>query len=58
MSNPVNIEKDLNTWTFDDLCKWASWEVVQSLYSGSTLKSTMWGILQVATQWKPPKEIK
>jgi len=58
MNSPINIEKDLKTWTFDELCKWASWEVVQSLYQGDTLKSTMWRILQTARQWNPPKESK
>jgi len=58
MSSPVNFEKDINEWTFDELCKWACWEVVQSLYRGDTLKTTMFGILQVARQWNPPKEIK
>lgn len=58
MSTPVNFEKDFTKWTFDDLCKWACWEVVQSMYNGSTLKSAMFGILQTALQWNPPEEIK
>ena len=58
MSSPINIEKKFEKWTFDDLCKWASWHVIQSLYEGNTLKSTMFVILNTAIQWKPPPEIK
>lgn len=55
MSAPVNYEKDLNDWTFDELCKWACWEVVQALTAGKPLRSAMHPILNVARQWDPTK---
>ena len=58
MSKPVNFEKEFNKWTFDELCKWACWEVVQSMYNGKQLSSTMHYILDVARRWDPKKEIK
>jgi hypothetical protein len=58
MSNPVNFEKEINDWSFDDLCKWAAWEVTQGMYQGKPLRSIMYGILQIARQWNPRGEIK
>ncbi len=58
MSVPMNFEKEFNDWTFEDLVKWACWEVVQSMYQGSELRTTMFRIVQTVRQWDPKKEIK
>ena len=55
MSYPVNIEKSLEDWTFDELCKWAAWEVAQGLLKGEPLRSVMFCVLQTARQWNPKK---
>jgi hypothetical protein len=55
MSVPVNIEKEFDKWTFDDLVKWASWEVVQGMLTGKGLNSTMHYVLDIALRWKEKK---
>jgi hypothetical protein len=55
VSAPVNTEKDLDDWSFDDLCKWACWQVVESMTAGKPLRSAISSILTVARQWNPPK---
>ena len=56
MSVPINVEKELDDWKFEDLVKWACWEVVQSMYNGKTLHSTMHYILEVTRRWNPKKK--
>ncbi len=55
MTVPVNMEKELNDWTFDELCNWAAWQVTQSLLAGRPLKSAMYSVLDVARQWNPKR---
>ena len=55
MSSPVNFEKDLDEWTYEELCKWACWEIIQSICEGKALRSTVHGILGVARRWNPLK---
>jgi len=55
MSTPVDIDKELDDWTFDELCKWAAWEVAQGLLTGRALMSTMYYVLEVARRWNPKK---
>lgn len=52
MSTPVTSEKELKDWTYDELCKWASWEVIQGICRGDTLEYSMRCILRIATKWK------
>ena len=58
MTFPVSIEKNLEDWTYDELCRWAAWEVAQGLLNGVPLRTVMSSILQVAMQWKPTKATK
>jgi hypothetical protein len=55
MSAPVNVDKDLNDWSYEDLCKWACWQVVESMTQGRSLHSAIYSILMVARQWNPKK---
>ncbi len=58
MTAPINIEKELEDWTYDDLCKWAAWQVAQGMIGGTPLKSVMWNVISVVRQWNPQKEKK
>lgn len=56
MTVPVKIEKELKEWQFEDLCKWATWEIIQSMCNGKPLHSSVYYILDVALQWKSLKD--
>lgn len=55
MITPINIEKQIKDWSFDDLCKWAAWEVATGMLNGKSLKSSMSYVLDVALRWKTEK---
>jgi len=40
--------------TFDELVSWATWEIIESITKGKPLRSTVWGILEVARRFKMP----
>lgn len=53
MTTPVNMEKELKDWTFDDLCKWACWTIISGMTEGRSLRSSVYTVIEVATRWKP-----
>lgn len=55
MTVPVNSEKELNDWTFDELVKWACWVIVEGMTQGKPLRSSVYSVLDVARQWDPKK---
>ena len=55
MTKPVTNEKPLKKWSYEDLCRWSSWQVALALLRGDELDTVMYGILETALRWKREK---
>ena len=40
------------TWTFQELVDWATWEIVQAIVKGQSLRSAVFTVIEVARRAK------
>lgn len=49
-------DKSLAEWTFDELVNFVTWEIIEGIANGQTLKATVYAMLDLAISWKREKE--
>ncbi len=49
-------DKSLDEWSFDELVNFVTWEIIEGIANGQTLKATVFAMLDLAVKWNKVKE--
>lgn len=57
MNGPVNYQKPVGEWTFDELFTMVTWQVMEGMVCGQSLRSSIYAGINLTLRWaaeRPP----